>query len=206
MGACRGGAAHLLAGAPGPWGQARGALGAGPLLVAQPCPLQGCCPAAGSAAPGTAPASASAAGTWRTSRAWTVCTSSRWGQACSGVSPGGAGAGAPQSPGLSSTALAGEDREGEGVRPGQQAGEGAGLGLRPRERRREGLWVPGVGGSLAGRPGGRRRASPVRQRHHWGRRAWPAGWAQRGWRRPPLPAAPSLPAAPRPCSCSEGPR
>ena len=92
---------------------------------------------------------------------------------------GGAGAGAPQSPGLSSTALVGEDREREGVHPGQQAGEGVGAGeLRQRERPREGLWVPGVGGSLAGRP----RASPVGKRHHWGRRAWPAGWAQRGWR------------------------
>ncbi|XP_069413475.1 apoptosis-inducing factor 3 isoform X1 [Ovis canadensis] len=84
-----------------------------------------------------------------------------------------------------SAQVPGEDREGEGARPGQQAGKGAGWGLRQGEMRLEGLWVPGAGGSLAGRP----RASPVGKRHHRGRRAWPARWAQ-GAAVSPAPSCP----------------
>ena len=58
--------------------------------------------------------------------------------------------------GLSSRALAGEDREGEGVRPGQQAGEGAGLGLgqgRDGRRASGSLGWEGAGGQAKGFPG-----------------------------------------------------
>lgn len=66
----------------GLWGRDRGALGARPLLVAQPLPPCGSAvPWPGPAAPGTAPASTSAPGTWEDFQAWTVCTSSRWGLA-----------------------------------------------------------------------------------------------------------------------------
>lgn len=66
-----------------PW---RGALASDP---SSHCPSQACSPVAGCAAPGMVPASTSALGTWRTSLAWTVYTSSRWSWVCGRVGASG---------------------------------------------------------------------------------------------------------------------